>query len=103
MVETTTNNDGQENSKNGNFAHGANRYNNCLCPAYAAGYDVDTNSSVYKMAKIYDIVVFNKYRESWEGVIPEEVARKAWLEAIDIEYNDVERIGEDIAKEMGWL
>jgi len=105
MVETSANDGEQENDENEYFAYGKNTYDNCVCPAVAAGYDMGTDFYAHEIAGEYDIVVSNKYAESWEGIIPEEIARKAWLEAIDNIWDDddVAQTGEEIAKELGWL
>jgi len=93
------------------FAYGANTYDDCPCPATAAGYDVDTAIDV---AERYDHQL--KESPSGTGTVDMETAKEAWLQAIDYwrettavsEYekqraNHAIEIGEQIADELGWL
>ena len=100
-----------------NFAFGLNNYNGCDCPAVKAGCtyrDISGDEIAEGFVELYDEVIREELTENY-GLVTEEQARQAWIEALwvrmDIDYrnhgeirrdNDTEKHVE-VAKRLGWL
>jgi len=93
------------------FAHGANRVNNCECPAVKAGVIDElisySDHPVGRVIKQYDSLLFQRYDDA-NGVKSEDVVAEAWLEAMDtVSRKSLDRekaleSAETVAEHFGW-
>lgn len=90
------------------FAFGEDEVGGCLCPSAAAGFPPKggrTRSDYLAMASMYDHETMLLTRNtSGAGVVPESVAREAWLMAVHGADDPFTRdAGLRVAVELGWL
>lgn len=81
----------------------------CPCPAVATGRSPGSDDGSLYVAEQYDEILRDKLEKD-EGTVPEELAREAWLDAVEIieGFNDYRtrdslETGQEIADELGWL
>lgn len=91
------------------FMYGCNIYDDCPCPAMAAGFDPSTGDGSLEAAETYDRILWSDFVDNTMGTVDEETAKEAWERATedmknrygeDSEFTEVAR---EIADELGWL
>ena len=101
-------NDDQSTTK---YAYGRNTVGTCGCPAIVAGFNPDCDQTA-EAAEYYDDFVRDDVGEAHKGVVNEEIAKHAWMKAIDLldqqrqDYpyweNEYEA-ARDVAKALDWM
>lgn len=90
------------------FAVGTDEVCGIGCPAVQAGFQPSNQDDTLDVAKLYD----NEVRELAghdENVVPEPIARRAWLQALTVGRNrwgdgdPAIEAGEEVATELEWL
>lgn len=87
------------------FAYNQNRVGECECPAVAAGFDPEEDDEVRSAAARYDEQIWNMEDVDSPCMVEEDVARKAWLAALDDMVSESRKFeaGQKIAVKLGWL
>lgn len=91
------------------FAYGANKLDNCNCPAVQAGFDPTSGHytghipGILDAAEQYDAILSER-EGTYDGLVPREVAKNAWLTMIDNCINEeTKRMATKVAIELGWM
>ncbi len=91
------------------FAYGANNLGSCSCPAVEAGMTPTATSpdehipGLLKAAEQYDAILSEEVG-GWDGLVPEEVAKDAWLAMIEnCREETTEEAAKEVAIELGWM
>lgn len=86
------------------FAHGADKFEGCDCPAVAAGFDPQEDNVVV-VASRYDIEIEGPRAST--GLVSEEEAKEAWLDAIDYleesDHGSVSHEAYKVVENLGWV
>jgi hypothetical protein len=84
------------------FAVGSDFRDGYACPAQVAGWSPNVGDESTEIAELYDY-----FAGPDERAVPEDEARGYWMEAIrdarDERRDHIAEMGEEIAKELGWL
>ena len=88
------------------FAFGGNSYEGCYCPAIMAGFNPDSDDTLW-VAEMYDEILAAELSLA-NGTVDEETAKEAWLDAIDrlerADTTDEEALeaARKVAERLGW-
>lgn len=92
------------------FAYGANDLGGgCECPALSAGIEPGSDGhehpGILRAAERYDSILQNK-EGSYEGEVPEEVAKDAWIHMLQ-EFDEqgiyAQHVAEEVAAYHDWI
>jgi hypothetical protein len=95
-------------TRNGGFAFGQNKVDHCECPARSAGFshsEID-HPDMLDGIRYYDNQL-RKETDLDEGIVSEETAKEAWLDAIEScemkNMNESAYRLEMVAEKLGWV